>query len=50
MNNFETELKELIAKHRDFPGADLHEMINTLQQAAYDLGDEVEDDEPDDDE
>lgn len=37
MNDFEAELRELIEKHREFPGADLRAMGRALVDAGADL-------------
>lgn len=37
MNDFETELRALIEKHREFPGADLMEMARALIDAGAEL-------------
>lgn len=34
MNDFETELRELIEKHRDHPGSSYQEMYRVLNKAA----------------
>ena len=37
MNSFEAELRELIEKHREYPGADLVEMARALIDAGAEL-------------
>lgn len=37
MNTFETELRELIEKHREYPGADLVEIARALIAAGAEL-------------
>ena len=41
MNDFATELRDLIDKWRDHPGVPLEEMVDALESAAEDLAEEV---------
>lgn len=41
MNDFATELRELIERHRDAPGALLEEIIDVLDAAVESLVEEV---------
>ena len=42
MNSFESELKELIARHRDRIGVALEELVDALENEAEILADEID--------
>lgn len=37
MNSFETELRELVEKHRETPDADLQEIYKSLEEVTADV-------------
>ncbi len=41
MNTFESELKELIARHRDMPGTILADLVDDLESAVEALVEEI---------
>ena len=42
MNTFESELKDLIARHRDMPGTILADLVDALETEVEKLVDEID--------
>ena len=41
MNDFTTELRDLIEKYRDHPGVPIEEIVDALESEAEDLAEEI---------